>query len=65
MQKPFTEVAARYGLSTPNQVKQRIMWNNIKALVTHAFGKSPENDRLMARYESEWKEAEKEENQRT
>ncbi len=58
--KSFQEVAARYGLSSATQVKQRILWNNIKAIITHLYD-GPENAVLLTKYEDEWRLAEKEE----
>jgi len=56
-------VAARYGLITTNQVKQRILWNNLKAVIIHLYDHAdPANRDLLQRYESEWRSAELEEN---
>lgn len=58
----FAQVAKRYGVSTPEQLKQRIIWNNLKALITAAFpSDDPENIQLLKKYESEFRIAELEE----
>jgi hypothetical protein len=61
MQYTYFEVAERYGLVTPTQIKQRIIWNNLKALIAHHYGNDPQNDLIMQRYECDWRAAEAEE----
>ena len=62
MQQTFKQVAERYGLLQPDQVKLRIIWNNVKALVTQQYGPDQQNDQLLKRYEQDFKAAETEEN---
>lgn len=59
--KSFAKVAARYGLSTPEQVKHRILWNNVRAIVAHLYrsDESDKNQKILEQYDTDWIEAEK------
>jgi hypothetical protein len=53
--------AIKYGVMSPDQVKMRILWENIRSLVKVTFGETPENKKIMDAYQLEWKLAEEEE----
>lgn len=57
----FDTVAEKYGLTTTQQVKERILWDNLKAIIINLYGDDPQNRKILDRYQSEWKACEKEE----
>lgn len=59
MQYTYLEVAGRYGLSTPQQIKDRIMWNSLKAIICHLYD-DDESKKLVERYEADFRTCEKE-----
>lgn len=50
------------GLIDPRQLKERIIWENLKALVLQIFGRSPENLAKVNSFEYEFRLAEQAEN---
>lgn len=53
--KQFIEIQSRYGLSTPEQIKNRIMWIHLKAITQNLFGNSAGNESQLFKYDREFK----------
>jgi len=60
----FDQVAARYELNNPRQVKERIIWNQLKAIINHLYD-HPESRHIVERYERDFRICELEENKGT
>ena len=43
----FDKVKNIYLLATPEQIKQRMIWNHLQMLVRRTFGESPKNVKLL------------------
>jgi hypothetical protein len=57
----YAQLKSSYGLKTPQQIKMRILWIHIQALVRSTFDQSPENKVLLEKYTYQWKVCEQEE----
>lgn len=55
----FKKVAERYGLVSSEQVKERIIWENLKAVIYHLYD-DEESKQILERYDSDFRECEKE-----
>jgi hypothetical protein len=58
MNKSYPEILNEYGLSTPDQVKQRIIWNHVKAIIQHVTPPTPENKARLMKYENHFNKCE-------
>lgn len=48
---PFTEIKSAYHLTTPAQIKLRIIWQHVQALTLKVHGNTPENVSKLKRYD--------------
>ena len=53
-----------YGLTTPEQIKLRIIWQHLQALTLEVHGKTPENISKMKSFDHAFRIAEQEESLR-
>lgn len=51
----FEQLQTKYGLQKPKQIKQRIIWNHLKALVLAQF---PEGAKKLESFEHEFRTCE-------
>jgi hypothetical protein len=61
---PFQELKEHYQLTSPKQIKDRIIWNHLKAITRQLFGDGPENSTRLRKYEQQWILCEQEENKK-
>jgi hypothetical protein len=54
----FEQVQRLYGLEKPSQIKLRIIWNHVQALVISVHGNTPGNLRKLKRYDLHFRTAE-------
>jgi hypothetical protein len=47
----FSQLQRMYGLQKPRQIKMRIIWNHVQAIMINLYGDSPENLRKLRRYD--------------
>jgi len=57
----FAALQRSYGLTTPRQIKDRILWKHIKLLMKSAYD-SPETEATLHHYNTQWKLLEQVEN---
>lgn len=57
----FSEVKNIYLLATPEQIKQRMIWNHLQMLVRQMFGESTKNKKLLNELDSRFLACEAEE----
>ncbi len=57
----FEQLSASYGLARPDQIKMKIIWKNVMALIVHAYSDEPQNKALLSSFDSQWKICEIEE----
>ncbi len=61
-QDQFLLIMKSYGLSSPQAIKERILWKHIKMIVINLFGETEENKKLMEVHDFHWRLAEQQEN---
>jgi hypothetical protein len=54
-QNTFKQLQAEYKLKTPEQIKMRIIWNHMQALVVNVAGDNPDNLRKLKRYDIQFR----------
>lgn len=54
----FETIKKAYNLKSPRQIKERILWNNLKAVVQLLYGDSPTNRAKLQQFEHDWKACE-------
>lgn len=59
--KEFNALKGSYGLKTPRQIKERILWEHIKLLVLDAY---PGSEQAIKQYDHQWKLLEEVENKK-
>lgn len=58
----FEQLAASYGVESPEALKLKIIWSNLRALIEHAYGdNNPANTALLRTYDAHWRICEIEE----
>lgn len=57
----FDKVKNIYLLATPEQIKQRMIWNHLQMLVRQTFGESPKNQMLLKKLDDRFLACEAEE----
>lgn len=57
----FDKVKNIYLLATPEQIKQRMIWNHLQMLVRQTFGESPKNAKLLKELDARFLACEAEE----
>lgn len=59
--KQFETLQRSYGLTTPAQIKERILWKHLKLLIRKAYD-GPETVKSLAYYDKQWEVLEEIEN---
>jgi hypothetical protein len=56
----FQKIQQAYGLKTPDQIKLKIIWHHLQALVRGQYP-GTETDNLLRKYDNHWRQCEREE----
>jgi hypothetical protein len=59
----FAAIQKKYGLTSPEQIQARILWNHLKAITRHLYGDGPDVRANLNKYEDEWIACEKKANE--
>lgn len=60
----FAQLQALYKLKNPTQIKLRIIWFQLRALIDATHGSTPKNRKIMQKFNEQWLQCEQEETRR-